>query len=189
MLKILPFLVFPFLLLACEQQNATITKEQPCYSDLIDTPLDYYPAQREGVSDKTYRIASKALESTYMAIKNDDSTFTYMDHMNLFRAFGALKESKKKVTNQLLLAQEKNRQLSAEFFILAAKKESLLPYFSSTQFDSMIIEYNNIVKSAKQIPFDLENYSKRGGFDKKLVQLMENLRNRDQKYRKSKKIW
>jgi hypothetical protein len=86
--------------------------------DNSGTQLDYYPEQRECVTDEKYKKAINTLSNTYEHIKNNNNEFINIDHINLTTSFIWLKEPKEKVLLQLNLAIESDLESTAEIFMI-----------------------------------------------------------------------
>lgn len=168
-----------FISLACQGQQ----KNQ------IIIDLDYYPAQKEGVSDESYRKAMNILKMSYESIKKNSNQLNYVDHINLATAFVKLKEPKSKVFEQFELAKEKGLEETAELFPKVYSQESLRDYFSPAEYDSIVFIYREIVANKKVEVFDLVAYTDQNQLDYDLVKFMSDLAERDQRHRITNDSW
>ncbi|KEO75416.1 hypothetical protein [Anditalea andensis] len=151
--------------------------------------LDYFPDQKENVSDQSYHKAINILKITYDNVKNNSNQLNYADHINLATAFVYLKEPKSKVLEQFEQAKEKGLEETAELFPIIYSKESLRDYFSSAEYDSIVFKYKEIVANKKEEVFDLVAYTDQNQFDYDLVKFMADLAERDQRHRKANDNW
>jgi len=148
--------------------------------------LDYYPEQREGVSDEDYRKWTKSLERTYDQVKSDSGNVVYADHLNLATAYVNLKEPKSKVFKHWRLAQEEDIESTAEIFpIIYGSLEKLEGYLSEAEYDSLLEKFALIMANKKEIKIDPKRYSVENNLDVDLVALMAHLKEKDQEFRMS----
>lgn len=145
--------------------------------------LDYFPEQREGVTDEKYRKGIYILTNTYNSVKKDSNTFVYADHLNLMTAYKALKEPNEKVLEQLRLAQEKDLLSTAEVFLRMMARDYFAGYLSDIEYDSLHQKFSKVLDSKEEVEIDLYAYAKEGGYDFPLVNLMAHLKKTDQKHR------
>lgn len=150
--------------------------------DLL-TRLDYYPIQHEEVSDEEYRLGTFIMKETYEAIKADDTTFTYVDHLNLSSAYALLREPKGLVIGHLEEAQAKDLKQTAQVFLYTFKKKHLQHYMTGLEFDSLEAKFTKIVNSLRKEKFDHKKYAEINCLDPELIQLLVQLKEDDQKFR------
>jgi hypothetical protein len=156
-----------------------------CYVEAqapYQTVLDYFPEQREEVSEEDYRKGINILESTYAHIRKNSAKIVYANHLNIATAFSLLKEPQYKIMKELTFAQEENLESTAKVFLMAFKKPSAFN-LTQQQYDSLHIRFTAVVAEIKEEIFDLENYVKEGGFDKGLVTFMQQLNEKDKQHR------
>lgn len=172
-LKLLaPALLLIALLFSCHSEAQTEYK----------TEIGYFPEQREGVNDEGYRKGVASLKETYARIKEDNLQIAYADHINIASAFSLLKEPQDKIMKELTLAQEKDLETTAQVFIMAVKSPSSFN-LTQQQYDSLLVKFTAIVAAMEEDVFDLDAYVQKGGFNKELVSFMQQLREKDQRYR------
>lgn len=170
------FLLFSF---SCQAQQ----------TEHITTEIDYFPEKKDEISEENYRKAINTLNRTYEAIKKDSNHFNYMDHLNIATAFVMLKEPKEKVLNQFELAKAENLENTAILFPQIYSKESLIDYYSSMEYDSIVQKLNEITANKKEKALDIVAYAEQHQFDLDLVRLMADISEKDQKYRFTKDNW
>lgn len=164
-LIVITFLLF-FNFLSCNGQAASSAEMY----------LDYFPEQREGVTNEKYSKGIYFLTNTYKAIKKDGGTFVYADHFNLMTAYIILKEPKEKVFEQLRLAQEKDLQMTAELILKVVDRGNFTDYLTDVEYDSLHHKFTKVLASKKEVEIDLQAYAKEGGYDFALVNLMAHLK-------------
>ncbi len=148
-----------------------------------ETRIDYFPTKREDVTDKGYRRAMNSLTNTFESIKEDGEVYS-MDYMNIARAYAVLKEPKDRIICELQKAFEADSVSTAQLFMMVTKSPD---HFGLTkiEYDSMRTLFSSIVDRQKEETFDLNQYAKDGNFDRKLVELIVELKESDQLYRVS----
>ncbi|MEL6562137.1 MAG: DUF6624 domain-containing protein [Bacteroidota bacterium] len=152
----------------------------------ITTEIDYLPEQKAEVSDEDYRKWTSSLKITYEQIKSDSGNIVYVDHLNIATAFIKLKESRQKVLDQFLLAQEKDLVSTAEVFPLIYKSsESVVGYLSELEYDSLLEKFATVMANKVEIKIDPTEYAKENNLNVELVQLMAYLQEKDQEFRLS----
>lgn len=175
-MKNLFFIGLVISLTACKSQN----------QEEFVVELDYYPEQREGVSDEDYRKWTRSLERTYEQIKSDSGNIVYADHLNLATAYVNLKDPKSKVFNHWRLAQEEDIESTAELFpMIYGSPEVLEGYLTEAEYDSLLEKFALVVANKKEIKIDPKRYALENNLDVELVKLMSYLKEKDQEFRMS----
>ncbi len=146
--------------------------------------LDYYPEQKEGVSDNDYKYGITILEETYNLVKKDRGVFNYADYWNLAIALSKLKDNVDLVRKYLFKSKElNNRNFSIIFLELGSDKEDWKGYLSSNEFESLkseslkIINSNALVEKSEPDNLINENYNK------SLIDLIKKISEDDRKFR------
>ena len=161
--------------LSCSPQKETPTT--------YTTQLDYFPIQKEGISDGEYQKGISILQEVYALVKQDSFQMSHADHLNIARAFKFLGEPKKKILSEIRLAQEIDISKSAKLFTVFYKSPD---NFNLTQpeFDSLMRIYKPIFerdRKQKKVtdPADVRNKI----IKTSLYKLIDSIEKSDQKYR------
>lgn len=167
--------VLLFILSSCS------TKRETQYS--YSTQLDYYPVQKEDVSDGEYQKGTSILQEMYASIKEDSFKFSHSHHLNIARAFKFLGEPKKKILSEIRLAQEKDISKSAKLFTVFYKTPDKFN-LTQAEFDSLMRIYKPIYERDKinekgTDPADARNKILKTS----LYKLIDWIEKSDQKYR------
>lgn len=154
--------------------------------------MDYYPVQKEGVSDNSYKSAINILEETYKQIKKNNGDFDYGDYWNLSVALSKLKDKEEDVKSYLYKSKSLNSEYFATIFLtMGGTEERWKNYLSKAEYDEL---KNDCLKiqaaaasksnSAATSKPDVNKHV--GSLNKDLIDLLETINTNDQKYRSDK---
>jgi len=145
--------------------------------------LTYQPLQREGVSKKEFDRGIFILNEVKKDIKKDNLKFCYSDYWNLMTSFHYLNEPQTHLEIIFQKAIDDNPESICEY--IETFGEKAVKRLSSSIPDVFLPFYKNCQnqKSVEKV-FNPKNYAEQNGFDLELVQLMHQIAEDDQKYRK-----
>ncbi len=172
------YLVFIFLIVSIS-----------CQTDLTESRMEYwqsnyYPARQSTVSENDYRKAIHRLTKTYNDIRSDSTRPKANDHINMMAVFITLQEPRKKILDQLELAQKRDLETTAELFLtLYESVESFRGFISENEYDSLHNKFTKVLEARKEVELNLELYAEEGGYDLELIKLLAKLKESDQLYR------
>lgn len=152
--------------------------------------LDYYPEQREGVSDKQYQYACMILEETYKGVRKDNGVYNYVDYWNLAMAYIILKEPRDQFRTFFFKSKEMNPKNFAQIFLSpdfggkdASKWEG---YLSQSEHEGLLAEARQIAATANQSSTKPKPETKQqiySKYNQDLVDVFERLQEKDRRHR------
>ncbi|MFK8005967.1 MAG: hypothetical protein AB8H03_06335 [Saprospiraceae bacterium] len=164
--------------LFAQKQEVKFTKK-----NLEQKILTYQPPHREGISKGDFDRGVFILGEVRKDIKKDNLKFTYSDYWNLMTSFSYLKEPQEHIELAFQKAIDNNPESICEYIEAFGDKavtrltksipEVFLPFYKNCE---------NLTSSERV--FDPKNYAKENNFDLELVQLIHQIGEDDQKYRK-----
>lgn len=145
--------------------------------------LTYQPSQREGVTGSDFKQGKFILGEVLKSVKKDNLKFCYADYWNLMTSFHYLKEPQAHLELAFQKAIDDNPESICEYIeafgdkVVTRLTESIpdvfLPFYENC---------NNVKPSNKS--FDVKKYATHHGFNLELVQLIYQISEDDQKFRK-----
>ncbi len=145
--------------------------------------LTYQPPHRESVSKKDFDQGVFILNEVRKDIKKDNLKFCYADYWNLMTSFHYLKEPQANVELVFQKAIDDNPTSICEYIDAFGEKAVIRLSNSIPKVFLPFYENCKNETSIKEI-FDPKKYAQENGFDLNLVQLMHQISEDDQKYRK-----
>ena len=145
--------------------------------------LTYHPLHRKGVSQKDFNQGVFILNEVRKDIKKDNLKFCYADYWNLMTSFHYLKEPQAHVILAFQKAIDDNPKSICEY--VEAFGEKAVTRLSNSIPEIFLPFYENCKNEIKvEEVFDPKNYASKNGFDLELVELIHQISEDDQKYRK-----
>lgn len=153
------------------------------YKNLEQKILTYQPPHRSGVSQKEFDRGVFILNEIRKDIQKDNLKFCYADYWNLSTAFHYLKEPQAHLELAFQKAIDDNASSICEY--IDAFGEKAVTKYSKTIPKVFLPFYKNCQQeAANEKEFDPESYATHHGLDLKLVTLIHQIAEDDQKYRK-----
>ena len=158
----------------------------------IAQKLDYYPLQKEGVSDNSYKSNINILEETYKQVKKDKGNFNYADYWNLSVALSKLKDKEENVKSYLYKSKSLDPESFATIFLaMGGTEERWKNYLSKAEYDELKNDCIRIqaAVASKSNHFEIaktNDNERTGSLRKGLTDIFETITINDQKYRSDK---
>ncbi|MCX2745819.1 hypothetical protein OO013_18190 [Mangrovivirga sp. M17] len=164
------------------------SKETPQLTN--DQFIDYMPSKPDDMTEEKYRDYMIKLKSTYEDIKSDDSTFTYVDHFNLFGIYMEMNVNDDSVIYHNNKAFELDPYNFASIFTLmySEYKGSITNYYNQKGYDSLKSVCDSIIANYKAEKMDIEKYAMQNGFDYELLLLLNEIKISDQAHRSGEEM-
>ena len=184
-MKKLNLLLFVILLLLALQTSLLAQSKEVKFTakNLEQKILTYHPPQRKSVDKKDFDHGLFILDEVRKDIQKDNLRFCYADYWNLMTSFHYLKEPQEHIELVFQKAIDDNSKSICEYVEAFGEKavtrlsksipEVFLPFYKTCE--------NEL--SVKKI-FDPIKYATKNKLDLELVQLMHQMSEDDQKYRK-----
>ncbi len=147
--------------------------------DLEHYVMNYSPEQRADVSDKDFDFASMIIRETKSAVSADERGFNVADYWNICTAFIYLEENREvlELAFQKMLAAEG----SCEYIVSLKDKTRLDDIFPAEYHQKELTCSSSTNNKSK---FDSKIYAQENSLDIHLVELINEIDLRDQKYRR-----
>ena len=169
-------------------QDSLFAQSKPTeltYQNFENKILSYQPPQRKGVSKKDYDRGIFILGEAQKDVKMDHIKFCYADYWNLTTAFIYLKEPQAHLNIAFQKAIDDNENSIYEY--VEAFGDKSVVRLTKAVPDVFIPFYENCKKKKTvEEVFDPTSYALKNGLDLELVQLIHQISEDDQKYRKVK---
>lgn len=177
MKHIIPFFLLILIFTRCASQPSTSIFTTENFEKAV---LAYEPKQGD-LAEKDYQHGLMILNEVKKDVENSPANFNCADYFNILTSFLSLRENLQ--TINLAFEKFKNADGSCEYFLSRG-------LFKSDKYDRVRADIEKQItvcsgtKKADSGPRDLKEYASKNKLDYPLVQLMENINLRDNKYRK-----
>lgn len=144
--------------------------------------LDYYPPQKENVSDNNYEYGTAILKETYAQIRKNNGELHYVSYWNLAVAYMTLKHDDKEfVINALKKSRKLNLVNFSDIFADASDgTNNWEGYLTDEEFNALYNQSLAVLEKGKSEMTTTTTETKAN----KLAHIMQELEERDSRHRK-----